>query len=200
MKLSIFETGSIVKNSGIYFKLEDNGDSKKITILDNIDEIELNIVHVMKDASGTDRHIKCLGTINKDGKFENSNCTLCGEGIKLQEKVYLKVFNYDEQANQVWTLNKSIISKILHIAKKRPDFSNHKFEITRIGKKGDIKTSYEIDYDGECDMTKENKQLKSLEFSETVCYELDEKQCERLLIEGTEILKEIREKGVINNA
>ena len=62
------------------------------------------------------------------------DCPLCKAGIKTQIKVFVPVYNVDEDKVQIWTRGRTIISKLQGLMARYEDFPSHIFEIERNGK------------------------------------------------------------------
>ncbi|AEW47839.1 single strand DNA binding protein [Clostridium phage phi24R] len=184
-KLSIFNLGNNV-SSGVYFRLKDNREKAVITFLiNNIDEVELDLVHPVKLADGREVNVKCVAELDNDLKVIKDTCPLCGEGFKMSEKVAVNVYNHTTKSVQIWQLGKTLIEKLIFLAEKRPDLINHTYEVTRLGAKGDTNTSYEFEYLGASDK-KVFEGLDLIKKNETVYYEVSNKDLENFLITGDE--------------
>ncbi|MGL4452484.1 MAG: hypothetical protein ACRCTZ_15065 [Sarcina sp.] len=184
-KLSIMQTGTIVKNTGVYFKLENDKDNAIITILDKVEDMELHLIHEFKEKK-TDRNgrtVKCLATINEDGTIDHTSCPLCENKEKLSEKVYLHIYNHNEKCKQVWSLQKAVVEKILLLIEKGVDLSKALLDVTRLGKANNKKTSYDISVVGSQELSKEELELETPEFNKTVYFELDSKEMLEIIID-----------------
>lgn len=184
-KLSIFNVGNNV-TSGIYFRLKDNREKATITFLiDDINNVELDLVHPIKMNDGREVNVKCIAELDKDLKVIKDTCPLCGEGFKLSEKVAVNVYNHTTKSVQIWQLGKQLIEKLIYLAEKRPDLINHTYEVTRLGAKGDTQTTYEFEYIGKSDKNL-FKDLDLIKKNETVYYEKSKEDLEKFLITGDE--------------
>lgn len=184
-KLSIFNLGNNVQ-SGVYFRLKDNREKATITFLINdINEVELDLVHNVKLADGKEINVKCVAQLDDELRVIKDTCPLCGEGFKLSEKVAVNVYNHKTKSVQIWQLGKQLIEKLIYLAEKRPDLINHTYEVTRLGEKNDTQTTYEFEYLGNSD--KELfKDLELVKKNETVYYEKSVEELEKFLITGDE--------------
>lgn len=182
-KLSIFNLGNNVQ-SGVYFRLKDNREKALITFLvNNINDVELDLVHTVKLSDGKEVFVKCVADLDENLKVKKDTCPLCGEGFKLTEKVAINVYNHNTKSVQIWQLGKQLIEKLIYLSEKRPDLINHVFEVTRLGDKGDTKTSYEFEYIGQSNID-DFKDMEYIKKNETVYYEKTEKELENYLITG----------------
>lgn len=83
-------------------------------------------------------------------------CPLCAAKIKQQIKVYLPVWNEDEEKTQIWSRGKKMIPKMQGLMERYDDFPSHLFTIQRNGKPKSTDTTYEIFEDGDDDTTLED--------------------------------------------
>ena len=130
---------------GGFLQLKDDGDKARVRfMLEDIEDLNdyTYVVHNVKkdkkDKYGTD--INCL----REYDDPVDACPLCAAGIKQQIKVFVPIYNVDEDCVQIWTRGKTFISKLAGLMRRYEDFPSQIFEIERNGKKGDQKTTYEI--------------------------------------------------------
>ena len=113
-------------------------------MLEDIEDLNdyIYIVHTCKTKSGSEygTDVNCLREYNEPV----DNCPLCAAGIKTSIKVFVPVWNEDEQKVQIWTRGKKMIEKLQSLMSRYKDFPSHIFEIERNGKPKDTGTTYEI--------------------------------------------------------
>lgn len=141
-------------NGGNFFQLKDDMEKAKVRfMLDNIKDLSEytyvvhNVKQDKKDKYGMD--VNCLREYDDPVDM----CPFCQAGLKQSVKVFVPVYNEDEETVQFWTRGKTIIGKLSGLMNRHKDFPGHIFEIERHGKKGDQKTTYEIYHDDEDDTT-----------------------------------------------
>ena len=134
-------------NNSDFVKLKDDGDRIHVQFLfDSIEELDAYICHEVK-VDGNQRYVNCL---REDITDSVDDCPFCANGHKLQPIFFIPVFDVDTQETKVWQRSKKFIDTITYLLRRYSDLSNHVFEIERVGKKGDKKTTYEIrNVDGE---------------------------------------------------
>ena len=113
-------------------------------MLEDIEDLNdyIYIVHTCKVKGGSEygTDVNCLREYNEPV----DNCPLCAAGIKTSIKVFVPVWNEDEQKVQIWTRGKKMIEKLQSLMSRYKDFPSHIFEIERNGKPKDTGTTYEI--------------------------------------------------------
>lgn len=134
-----------------YFKLDNDGDTAVVRFAYSTPkEFMLADVHTV-EVDGRYKRVVCL---REDGNEPISNCPLCEAGEKLSKKFYVKLIEYtkDEQGNvvatpKVWERPRAFADDL---ASKFEEYgeplSNHIFKIKRRGAKGDMKTTYDVNY------------------------------------------------------
>lgn len=128
--------------SGVsYFKLADDGDVAVVRFLyDNADDIEGYMVHEV-EVDGKRKYINCLREYNQPIDY----CPLCKAGYHQVAKMFIPLYNEDEQAVQVWERGKTFFTKVSGICSRmKKTICSQTFEIERNGKKGSKDTVYEI--------------------------------------------------------
>lgn len=123
-----------------YFSLKDDKDVARVRFLYNgIDDVEGYAVHQV-EIDGKKRWVNCLREYNQP----IDNCPFCREKKKVQAKLFIPLYNIDEDKEQCWERGKKFIPKLTSICARYPNLVSHVFEIERNGKKGDQTTTYEI--------------------------------------------------------
>lgn len=123
-----------------YFSLKNDKDVAQVRFLYNgIDDVEGYAVHQI-DIDGKKRYVNCLREYNQP----IDTCPFCREKKFTQAKLFVPLYNVDEDKVQIWERGKKFFSKISSICARYPDVVSHVFEIERNGKKGETTTTYEI--------------------------------------------------------
>lgn len=123
-----------------YFSLKNDKDTAKVRFMYNsIDDVEGYAVHQV-EIDGKKRYVNCLREYNQPKDV----CPFCREGRFISAKLFVPIYNVDEEKVQFWERGKKFISKISSICARYPNVVSHVFEIERNGKKGETTTTYEI--------------------------------------------------------
>ena len=135
-----------------YFSLKNDKDLAHVRFMYNgIDDVEGYAVHQV-EIDGKKRWVNCLREYNQP----MDTCPFCREKMFTSAKLFIPLYNIDEDKVQVWERGKKFISKISSICARYPDVVSHVFEIERNGKKGETSTTYEIYETGKDDTTMED--------------------------------------------
>lgn len=131
-----------------YFSLKNDKDVARVRFMYNgIEDVEGYAVHQV-EIDGKKRWVNCLREYNEP----KDNCPFCRQNMFTSAKLFIPLYNIDEDKQQIWERGKKFISKISSICARYPDVVSHVFEIERNGKKGETTTTYEI-YEVEKDNT-----------------------------------------------
>lgn len=123
-----------------YFSLKNDKDVATVRFMYNsIDDVEGYAVHQV-DIDGKKRYVNCLREYNQP----LDTCPFCREKMYTQAKLFIPIYNIDQDKVQVWERGKKFISKISSICARYPNVVSHVFEIERNGKPKDTATTYEI--------------------------------------------------------
>ena len=140
------------QGGGGYFSLKNDRDTAQVRFMYNsIDDVEGYAVHQV-EIDGKKRYVNCLREYNQP----IDDCPFCKAKMYTVAKVFVPIYNIDEDRVQTWERGKKFISKISSICARYPDVVSHKFEIERNGQKGDTSTTYEIYEVGKDDTTLED--------------------------------------------
>lgn len=135
-----------------YFSLKNDKDVATVRFMYNsIDDVEGFAVHEV-EIDGKKRYVNCLREYNQPKDM----CPFCRENMFTTAKLFIPIYNIDQERVQVWERGKKFISKISSICARYPDVVSHKFEIERNGQKGSTSTTYEIYEVGKDDTTLED--------------------------------------------
>lgn len=139
------------QGGGGFFGIPDDKGVKKVRFLyNNEDDIEGFSVHKV-EVNGKERYVNCL----RSYKDPVDACPFCRAQLKTQVKLFIPVYNVDEDAIQIWDRGKKMFEKMSSICSRyanKDNLVNHIFEIERHGKPKDTATTYEI-YEVEKDDT-----------------------------------------------
>lgn len=132
-----------------YFSLKNDKEVAQVRFMYNsVEDVEGFAVHEV-EIDGKKRYVNCLREYNQSKDV----CPFCREGKYTTAKLFIPIYNVDEDKTQIWERGKKFISKISSICARYPNVVSHVFEIERNGAKGDTSTTYEI-YEVDKDETK----------------------------------------------
>lgn len=123
-----------------YFSLKNDKDVATVRFMyDSVDDIAGYAVHEV-EIDGKKRYVNCPREYNQPKDM----CPFCKANKFTVVKLFVPIYNVDEDRVQVWERGKKFISKISSICARYPHVVSHKFEIERNGKVGEQTTTYEI--------------------------------------------------------
>lgn len=123
-----------------YFSLKNDKDVAKVRFMYNdIDDVEGYAVHQV-EIDGRKRWVNCLREYNEP----KDKCPFCRENMFTSAKLFVPIYDVDNDRVQIWERGKKFIGKISSICARYPNVVSHIFEIERNGQKGDTSTTYEI--------------------------------------------------------
>lgn len=135
-----------------YFSLKNDKDVATVRFMYNsVDDVEGYAVHQV-EINGKKRYVNCLREYNQPVDM----CPFCREKKFQTAKLFIPLYNEDEQKVQVWERGKKFFAKISSICARYPNVVSHKFEIERNGKPKETTTTYEIYEVGSDDTTLED--------------------------------------------
>lgn len=135
-----------------YFKLSNDKDVATVRFMYNsVDDVEGYAVHQV-EINGKKRYVNCLRSYNDP----IDECPFCREKKFQTAKLFIPLYNIDEDKVQIWERGKKFFAKISSICARYPNVVSHKFEIERNGKPKDTATTYEIYEVGSDDTTLED--------------------------------------------
>lgn len=145
-KLNIKNAGKYTNNGGSeYFTLKDDGDTARVRFLyedpDGAD-IDFFLVHQV-EIDGKRRYVAC-NAVDDEGRMHKDDCPLCKAGNRPQEKLFLQLYDEDEDKVKIWERGKNFIPKIVSFINRYGSLVKQAFDIERHGKKGDTGTTYEL--------------------------------------------------------
>lgn len=123
-----------------YFSLKNDRDTARVRFLYNsVEDVTGYAVHQI-EVDGKKRWVNCLREYNQP----IDDCPFCAAKKFTAARLFIPLYNVDEEKTQVWERGKKFISKITSICARYPNVVSHIFEIERNGKPGDTATTYEI--------------------------------------------------------
>ena len=135
-----------------YFSLKNDKDVATVRFMyDSVEDVTGYAVHQV-EIDGKKRYVNCLREYNQPKDI----CPFCKANMFTTAKLFVPIYNIDQERVQVWERGKKFISKISSICARYPNVVSHKFEIERNGKSGDTSTTYEIYEVGKDDTTLED--------------------------------------------
>ena len=129
-----------------FFSLKDDRETAKVRfLLNDVNDLYGVSVHEVEE-NGNRYDVECIRSYDEPV----DKCPLCAAGYKVNAKLFIPIYNEDEQKVQVWTRGKTYFEKISGLSTRYNPLVATPFEIERHGKKGDTNTTYEI-YPGRTD-------------------------------------------------
>lgn len=125
---------------GGYFSLVNDKDVARVRFMyESAEDVEGYAVHeVMID--GRKRYVNCIREYNEP----LDNCPFCAARKFQVAKLFIPLYNVDEDRVQTWERGKKFFAKMASLCARYPDVVSHVFEIERNGRKGEQTTTYEI--------------------------------------------------------
>lgn len=125
---------------GGFFGLKNDGDVARVRFMYNgIEDVEGYAVHEV-ELDGKKRYVNCLREYNQP----IDDCPFCKDHKFQTVKLYVPLYNIDEDKVQVWERGKKFFAKLSSLCSRYDNLVSHVFEIERHGKAGDQATTYEI--------------------------------------------------------
>lgn len=133
-----------------FFALKNDGDTARVRFMYNgMEDVVGYAVHEV-EVDGKKRYVNCLREYNEP----KSKCPLCADNNFQKAKLYIPLYDIDEDEVKIWERGKNFFGKMSGICARYASGStplvSHTFDIERHGKKGDTSTTYEI-YETGCD-------------------------------------------------
>lgn len=121
-----------------FFQLKNHKDAARVRFLyRTLEDVEGYAVH--KVAVGDkERYVNCLREYNEP----LDKCPFCKAGLKVQPKLFVKLYNEDAQEVQIWERGKTFFKNLSGFASRYNPLCNKVIEIERDGQKGDMQTRY----------------------------------------------------------
>lgn len=131
------------QGGGGFFAISEDKGVKRVRFLyNNEDDVEGYSVHKVK-VGDKERYVNCL----RSYKDPVDTCPFCREHVKLEAKLFIPLYNVDEEQVQIWDRGKKMFEKMSALCSryaKKDNLVQHVFEVERHGKPKDTSTTYEI--------------------------------------------------------
>ena len=131
------------QGGGGFFGIANDKEVKRVRFLyNNEEDIEGFSVHTV-EINGKQRYVNCL----RSYKDPIDDCPFCREQMKTQVKLFIPVYNIDEDQVQIWDRGKKMFEKMSSLCSRyaaKDNLVEHTFEVERHGKPKDTATTYEI--------------------------------------------------------
>ena len=130
------------QGGGGFFGIANDGDIKQVRFMyETTDDIIGMSVHRV-EVNGKERYVNCLRAYNDP----MDNCPFCRERMTPQARLFIPVYNIEEDVAQIWdrgkTMFQSLMSQCKRCSNEKHHIVNTIFEIERNGKPKDPKTTY----------------------------------------------------------
>ena len=123
-----------------YFSLKNDKDTAQVRFMYNsVDDVTGYAVHEV-EIDCKKRYVNCLREYNQPKDV----CPFCREGKFTQAKLFIPIYNIDQEKVQIWERGKKFIGRISSLCARYHNIVSQIFEIERNGQKGDTQTSYEF--------------------------------------------------------
>lgn len=126
-----------------YFRLANDKDVARVRFMyNNIDDVEGYAVHQI-DIDGKKRYVNCLREYNQP----IDNCPFCRAKKFQTAKLFIPIYNIDEDRTQIWERGKKFFAKMSSVCARYGngvDLVSQVFEIERNGKPKETTTTYEV--------------------------------------------------------
>lgn len=145
-RINMKDSGKFASGTSDYFSLKDDGDTAKVRFLYNEpdgSDMDYYLVHEIKLEDGKHKYVSCLA-VDDEGHMHKDDCPLCKAGIPTKEKLFLQLYNEDEHKLMIWERGATFVGKIVAYLNRYGSLVSRPMDVTRRGRKGDKKTSYEL--------------------------------------------------------
>ncbi len=143
-RFNVSDIDNYGNNSGSsFFSLKNDGDTARVRFMYNTaEDIVGYAVHEVTDENGRKRYVSCLREYNEP----KSKCPLCAANNVQKAKIYIPIYDVDEEEVKLWERGKTYFAEISAICARYSSADTplvaQVFDIERIGKKNDPKTVY----------------------------------------------------------
>lgn len=142
--------GATQRQSVGFFGLKNHKDEAIVRFaFDSLDELEFVTVHNVS-INGRYRKANCIRELSESV----DKCPLCQAGIPLQQRVFVKLLQYDLEnrdsnnkptySAKVWERSANFAKTLQTFINEYGNLSEYVFKIVRNGAAGDMKTTYDI--------------------------------------------------------
>lgn len=143
-RLNLGNAGNYSNGGGTeFFRLEDDGDVAKVRLLyaePDGSDLDYYLVHQV-EIGGKKRYVSCLA-VQDDDTIDTHKCPLCQAGNPRQEKLFLQLYNEDEDKLQLWERGRNFIPKVQSLINRYKCLVAQPIEVERNGKKNSQSTTY----------------------------------------------------------
>ena len=166
-----------------FFSLKNDNDVAKVRFMYNdMEDVVGYAVHEV-EVDGKKRYVNCLREYNEP----KSKCPFCAANNFQRAKLYIPLYDLDDEEVKVWERGKNFFQKISALCARYASgdkpLCSHTFDIERHGKKGDTGTTYEL-YETGCDDTTLEDLPELPEVLGTIILEKSAEEMEFYLKEG----------------
>lgn len=124
-------------SSADFFQLKEDGETAKVRFNHGDDkDLDIYVVHKVTLA-GKDRYVECLSS-------NNQPCPFCQAGLRPQVRIFISLKDLRDGKLKLWDRGKNDIANIVGLVTRYGRLDTRTFDITRHGKKGDTKTTYQF--------------------------------------------------------
>ena len=125
---------------GSFFVLKNDKDKAQVRFLyDGMEDIKGELVHKVQ-VGDKERYVSCLRTYSDP----IDKCPFCAAQIKVQPRLFLKLYNEDAGEVQIWERSKLYYQRLSGFTSRYKPLYNEIIEIERHGKAGDQQTDYQF--------------------------------------------------------
>lgn len=148
----------VVKKANRWFSIKDDHDVARVRFMFNdLNDLPIR-VHNVK-VGDIYQSVACL----RDYNDPVHKCPLCESGNNPAVKLFIPLVEEDDDNVKFWQRPQSFGSKISSQFTRYKDFPSHVFEVERLGKAGDMKTTYEL-----YEVDKDNTRLSDYEVPDAI--------------------------------
>lgn len=132
------------QGGGGFFSIANDKEVKQVRFMyETTDDIEGMSVHRVK-INDKDRYVNCLREYNQPV----DDCPFCREHMNTQARLFIPVYNIEEDVTQIWdrgkTMFQTLTSQCKRYSNEKTHIVNNIFEVERNGKPKDKQTTYQL--------------------------------------------------------
>lgn len=132
-----------------FFSLKNDGDEAVVRFMhDSTASFDIVAVHPVT-IDGKYRKVNCI----RDAKDPLDNCPFCNNNIKLENKFFIHLIQYDKDQNgnivaspKIWERSLAYANTLANLINEYGPLSDHVFKIKRSGVAKSVDTTYQIMY------------------------------------------------------
>lgn len=174
MRVNFEDAASFAFEENIYFSLKDDGDSAEVRFMfDGMDSLYAYVCHRVTGDEVNFKDRKVVSCIAED--FSGKGCPLCASDTPKVVRYLIPLRLEETGEYRLWERGRSFMKVIVSRIKRTPDLYRNVFEVFRNGKKGDTRTTYDLERISSDDSEWEDYEMpKYIEFPEfTIPYWTD---------------------------